>query len=63
MKLTEKSKGLGDSIKKFTHFFFIDRLAHWFAVKVLGKEDCGCERRRESLNKKFSYSQKSVLDL
>lgn len=61
MKLTEKSKGLGDTIKKFTHFFFIDKLAHWFAVKILKKEDCGCERRRESLNKLISYSRKSIL--
>jgi hypothetical protein len=62
MKLTEKSTGLGDTIAKFTHFFFIDKLAHWFAVKVLGKQDCGCERRRQSLNKTISYSRKSLLD-
>ena len=52
-----KSKGLGDTIAKITHFFGIDILAKKVA-KLLGKEDCGCERRRTTLNKKVPYKNK-----
>jgi hypothetical protein len=57
-----KSKGLGDTIAKVTHFFFLDKAAHWFATKVLGREDCGCERRRDKLNKKVPYKKSLLLD-
>jgi hypothetical protein len=52
-----KSRGLGDTIAKVTHFFYIDKLAHFIATKVFRKEDCGCERRRDVLNKKISYKK------
>lgn len=48
------SKGLGDSIAKLTHFLKLDILASKIA-RVLGKEDCGCERRRIKLNHLISY--------
>ena len=48
------ARGLGDSIAKFTHAFGIDKLADKIA-KLFGKEDCGCERRREALNKLVPY--------
>lgn len=48
------AKGLGDSIAKFTHAFGIDKLADKVA-KALGEEDCGCDRRREVLNKLVPY--------
>jgi hypothetical protein len=56
------SRGLGDSIAKFTHFFGLDRLASWFAEKVLGLEDCGCSRRQSRLNKLFPYKKNKVYD-
>lgn len=48
------ARGLGDSIAKFTHAFGIDKLANKIA-KLFGKEDCGCNRRREGLNKLVPY--------
>ena len=56
------SRGLGDSIAKFTHFFGLDRFASWFAEKVLGLEDCGCSRRQSRLNKLFPYKKNKVYD-
>lgn len=52
-----KSKGLGDTIAKFTKLTGLDILAKKVA-KLFGKEDCGCERRRETLNKKVPYKNK-----
>ena len=53
----QKSQGLGDSIAKFTSLFGIDKLADRVA-KFFGKKDCGCNRRRETLNKIISYKDK-----
>ena len=53
----QKSQGLGDTIAKFTNLFGIDKLADRVA-KFLGKEDCGCNRRRKTLNKVVSYTNK-----
>ena len=47
-----KSKGLGDSIEKALKATGIDKVAK----KVLG-DDCGCEERKESLNKMFPYNK------
>ena len=55
--MTSKSKGLGDTIAKITRFFGIDIIAKKIA-KLFGKEDCGCERRRNVLNKKVPYKKK-----
>ena len=46
-----KSKGLGDSIEKALKATGIDKVAK----KVLG-DDCGCEERKEKLNKMFPYA-------
>jgi hypothetical protein len=54
--MKSESKGLGDTIAKITHFFGIDVLAKKVA-KLFGK-DCGCERRRNTLNKKVPYKNK-----
>lgn len=43
-------KGLGDSIEKITEATGIKS-----AVKFLAGEDCGCDQRKERLNKLFSY--------
>ena len=51
-----KSRGLGDSIEKFTKFTGIRSLAH-FGAKAMGKKDCGCNKRKEALNKAFPYKK------
>lgn len=58
-KTKKKSRGLGDTLAKVTHFLFLDRFVDWFAVKILKKEDCGCERRRSKLNELFPYKKKN----
>jgi len=44
-----KSKGLGDTVEKITKTTGIKSLFE----KLYG--DCGCEKRKEKLNKKFPY--------
>jgi len=55
-KTNEESKGLGDTIAKITHATKLDVFAHKVA-QVMGKEDCGCNRRREKLNDLFPYKK------
>ncbi len=52
-----KSKGLGDTIAKFTKATGLDKAAEDIA-KAFGEEDCGCDRRREKLNQLFPYDNK-----
>lgn len=54
----QKSNGLGDTIAKITNFLGIDILADKIA-KLFGKEDCGCNRRRKTLNKIIPYKSKT----
>ena len=44
------SRGFGDTVAKFTEATGIDK-----AVKFIAGEDCGCEARKEKLNKLFPY--------
>jgi hypothetical protein len=55
--MTKKSKGLGDSIEKVFKATGIDKVAK----KVLG-EDCGCQERKEALNKLFPYTRQMTED-
>lgn len=50
------SKGLGDSIEKFTHATGLDKVAKKLA-NLFGKEDCGCVERKEMFNKLVPYTQ------
>ena len=50
---SNKSKGLGDSIEKITTATGIKKVVH----KVVGK-DCGCNKRKNILNKVFPYKNK-----
>ena len=52
MKMAKPSKGLGDTISKITKATGIDKVAK----AVLG-DDCGCEERKEKLNKMFPYAK------
>ncbi len=45
-------KGLGDTVEQITEATGIKK-----AVKWIFGEDCGCEERKEWLNKKFPYSK------
>lgn len=49
----EQSKGLGDTIEKITTATGIKKVVETVA-KVTGK-DCGCNKRRDTLNRVFPY--------
>ena len=55
-----KSKGLGDSIEKFTTATGIKSFTDVLTRNgVFGeKKDCGCNKRKEALNKAFPYKKK-----
>lgn len=55
--MKSESRGLGDTVAKLAKFAGFDKVAQYIA-KLLGKEDCGCERRREKLNKAVPYKNK-----
>ena len=44
------SKGVGDTVAKITKATGIEK-----AVKFLAGEDCGCDERKDKLNKIFPY--------
>ena len=52
----QKSKGLGDTVEKVFKATGVDKVAKW----VLG-EDCGCDERKEFLNKLFPYTKPECL--
>jgi len=52
----EKSKGLGDSIEKFTKATGIKSLVQ-MGNKMAKKKGCGCNKRKEALNKAFPYKK------
>lgn len=54
--IKKKSKGLGDTVAKVTKATGIDK-----AVKFIAGEECGCEERKEKLNKLFPYNQPECL--
>ena len=54
------SKGLGDSIEKFTIATGIKSFAQ-MTTRAIGKEDCGCKKRKDWLNQRFSYKIKSLV--
>lgn len=49
-KTKKKSKGLGDSVEKFTEATGIKKIVKWIAG-----DDCGCEARKIKLNQMFKY--------
>ena len=51
-----KSRGLGDSLARFTRATGINSLAQ-MGARAMGKKDCGCNKRKELLNKKFPYKR------
>lgn len=55
-KHTQASEGLGDTVEKVFKKTKIDKVAKF----VLG-EDCGCDERKEKLNKLFKYRKPECL--
>ena len=51
-----RPRGFGDTINKFTTATGLNTLAN-LSAKVLGKKDCGCNKRQEALNKAFPYKK------
>tara|TARA_R100000329_G_scaffold140215_1_gene122391 strand:- start:1537 stop:1692 length:156 start_codon:yes stop_codon:yes gene_type:complete len=50
-----KSRGLGDSIEKFTTATGIKRVVD--TVSKATNTDCGCGKRRDTLNRIFPYDR------
>lgn len=55
------SKGLGDSVEKFTKATGLKSLTE-IASKAIGLKDCGCNKRKNWLNKQFPYSMLYKID-
>lgn len=53
-----KSKGLGDDIAKITKITGIDELSKRLA-NLMGKEDCGCDKRQEIVNNWVPYDKEN----
>lgn len=51
--IEDEPRGLGDTIANFTHVTGLDKLAHKY-TELTGR-DCGCQQRRELLNKLVPY--------
>jgi hypothetical protein len=51
-----KSKGLGDTVEKFTTATGIKSLTE-LASSAFGIKDCGCDKRKSWLNKQFPYNK------
>jgi len=50
-----KSKGLGDSVEKVTVKTGIKKVVD--AVSKATGKDCGCAKRKDTLNRMFPYKQ------
>ena len=50
-----KSKGLGDSIEKFTQATGIKKVVQ--QVEKVTEKGCGCGKRKDTLNRVFPYNK------
>ncbi len=57
----KEAEGLGDVLAKITHRLGIAKMAQDIA-HLVGKEDCGCNRRREILNELVSFKKEDKTD-
>ena len=59
---SHQSKGLGDTVDKFTRATGIKKIALWLQNNKTGNPYCDkCESRKEKLNKIFPYGQNKKL--
>ena len=54
--MEKKSKGLGDSIEKFTKATGIKKVVD--TVSKVTKKPCNCGERKDTLNRLFPYNNK-----
>ena len=54
--MEKKSKGLGDSIEKFTKATGIKKIVD--TVSKVTKKPCNCGERKDTLNRLFPYNNK-----
>ena len=52
----EESVGLGDTVAKITNTLGLDKVAESVA-HAIGKDDCGCAKRKQKLNELFPYNK------
>ena len=52
----KKSKGLGDTIEKFTKATGIKKVVD--TVSKVTNKDCGCNKKKDTLNRLFPYNNK-----
>lgn len=57
----KRSQGFGDDFEKVAKAMRLDKVANQVA-SAMGKEDCGCKKRKEALNKMFPYKNKEQKD-
>tara|TARA_R100001591_G_scaffold117447_1_gene136922 strand:- start:577 stop:987 length:411 start_codon:yes stop_codon:yes gene_type:complete len=53
----KSSKGLGDTVEKITKATGVKKLVEWVAG-----EDCGCDERKEIMNRLFRYNKPLCLE-
>ena len=52
----KKSKGLGDTIEKITKATGIKKVVN--TISKATNKDCGCNKRKDTLNRLFPYNYK-----
>lgn len=52
-----KSRGLGDTVEKIMKATGVKAVVKTI-TKSVGVEDCGCDKRRDTLNRVFPYNNK-----
>jgi len=55
-KSNMRYKGLGDVIEAAAKVTGMDKVAT-FVAKKQGKKDCGCSKRKDTLNKRFPFKK------
>ena len=56
MNQKQQIRGLGDVVAKVAKLTTMDKVAK-FVAKAAGKEDCGCSKRQDTLNKRFPFKK------
>lgn len=57
VKVNVRSRGLGDTIVKITKATGVEQVVK-AVTKAVGIEDCGCDARKDALNRVFPYNNK-----
>lgn len=58
IKANVRSRGLGDTVAKVTRMMGIEKAVKTITKVVTGDEDCGCDKRQDTLNRVFPYNNK-----